>query len=162
MDLHTLSIVAILLLICMIPYLLIRNTNKRRDKRSLAILSDFAKQINCNIDQYEMWNNTSIAIDTAKGVVLFIRKQLGNITFQHLELSDILRCKTVKMSTTTGVGSYSVIDKIELQFTGIDRREPDFSWEFYSMQEDGSALTDQFLLAEKWSAIINRQLISPT
>jgi hypothetical protein len=133
MDLGSAIVGIIFLLLCVLPFILMSRSRKKREKILMQSLSKIATDNNCNISQYELFANFGIGVDIEKPAVFFYRKTGESVSEHYVDLKEFLSCKVlnVSRSLTSKSGNQKVIDKLELAFTSADKNKPQIRLEFF-------------------------------
>jgi hypothetical protein len=148
-------------MVCAIPIIIINHKKRSRDKQFVQMLFNLAGQYNCKITEYDHWGNKAIGIDKQRLQLFFIcKKEASGLTEKQVDLDTIKKCRFINTSRTvnTGGGSQTVIEKLELGFTWNDPKIPEDYMEFYNSIYDSLSLRGEIQLAEKWSAIANKEI----
>lgn len=157
MDLNTIITLAIIVIFCFVLYTINSVGKKKKEAQFKKILFAFAEQNNCRISDYVRWNNSIFGIDRDRSFVFFVRKTTGNEISQQINLADFRLCRVnqssriVKQNESTS----TVVDRIELVFSHIDKNKPDTTIEFYNTAYDKLFLAGEAEIADNWSRIIN-------
>lgn len=159
MDLGTSIIGAILVAICVLPFLLLGRSRRKREKRMMQSLMKIAEKENCIISEQDSCREFIIGIDRTNHFLFFNKFSNGKETSRFANLEEIQSCKLVNKSRAIDKkeSNVLVIDKLELSFRPLDKNSEEFSWEFYSSDEN-SHLDDELQLLEKWVKIINNHI----
>ncbi|HET6245272.1 MAG: hypothetical protein H0V01_02025 [Bacteroidetes bacterium] len=134
MDLGSAIIGAILIAICIVPFILMSRGRKKREKQILQSLTDIAVQHNCQISQHEFCGDFVIGIDEAKNFVFFHKQRKDRVIEQFIDLAKIQNCKVINsnQTITNKDGNYKVIDKLELSFIPIAKEKTEITLEFFN------------------------------
>jgi len=164
MDSSTILTSGIFILFCMILYVLVNRSKKKKEKQLLIPLRSLAETDNCEISHYDIWNDSVIGIDKTKNIVLSIRKTKEKETSVVVYLADFFRCKVTEVSRTSGSkeGNIKAFDRIDLVFNSKDKNKSDINVEFYNANTDRLTLTGELQVAEKWCKIANDRIRSLT
>jgi len=159
METGTLIMGAILIAICLMPFILLGLSRKKREKQLLHSLTNIAEKQNCQISYHENCRELIIGIDESNHYLFFFKHENEKGTDQYVHLTEIQNCKLVNKSRAINKkeNNVMVIDKLELSFRPIDKNKNEFSWEFYN-SEVSSHLDDELQLLEKWVKIVNNQI----
>jgi|APDOM4702015159_1054818.scaffolds.fasta_scaffold159574_1 hypothetical protein len=162
MDSGTTIAGGIFILFCIILFILVNRSKKKKEKQFLLPLSRLAEKENCKVSRYDIWNNSVIGIDEATSLVFVIRKINDTETSQRINLAEVFRCRVTEVSRTSGPkeGNIKAFDRINLEFTNIDKNKSDIIVEFYNANTDRLTLTGELQLAEKWCKIANDKIAS--
>jgi hypothetical protein len=144
-----------LLLLCVMPFIIIRKNRQKRDKKYKGTISSLAEESNNEIDLYDGWRSTIIGLDRFNRKLFFLRKAGDKDIRVVVDLSDIQFSKVLNTRWSARHESQSMTQKLELALTRVDRNKPPIHLEFYNADYDSLTLMDELLLAEKWSALIN-------
>ena len=119
-------------------------------------LYGLAEKENCKVSRYDIWYNSIIGIDETTNFIFAIKKINGNETAQIICLAQMLRCRVIESSRTSG--NIKAFDRIDLAFTYFDKNKPESIVEFYNANTDRLTLTGELQMAEKWCKIANDKI----
>lgn len=161
MDLGVSIIGAILIAICVVPFIIMSQNRKKRERKTLQLLTNISNQHNCILSQHEICGDFIIGIDETKYFVFFFKQFKGKVVEQSINLAEIQSCKvkTSVRNVSIKSDSYNVIEKIELNFIMIDKSKKDTSMVFYNA-DNSLAFVGELQSVEKWAKIINDSLKS--
>ena len=164
MDSSTILTSGIFILFCMILYVLVNRSKKKKEKQLLIPLRSLAETDNCEISHYDIWNDSVIGIDETKNIIFSIRKTKEKETSVVVYLADFFRCRVTEVSRTSGPkeGNIKAFDRIDLVFNNKDKNKSDINVEFYNANTDRLTLTGELQVAEKWCKIANDRIASLT
>lgn len=156
MDSGTIIIGAIVIAICILPFILIGNSIKKRKKKLLYSLFGLAAQKNSKITQYDLGLDLAIGLDENAGSLFFFRRIKDKEIVEHIDVKAIQNCKVLNTGRTirNSKENYQVTEKLELCITPKAKNRPDIFLEFYNSDEN-SQLDGELQLIEKWARIIN-------
>jgi hypothetical protein len=159
MDLGTLIIAAVLVAICIVPFLIMGRNKKKRDKQLLQLLFDTASKENCKITQSEFLNDIAIGLDGINNKLFFLKKIDAIEVEQHVSLLEIKNCGLLNSNRPldTKMNKGVIIEKIGLTFTPNDKNKTNIVFEFFNSEET-MLLSGELQLAQKWEKIINEKL----
>lgn len=159
MDSGSAIIAALLLGICIMPFVVMRINRFKREKRMLAALTTSAKERHCQITQFETCGDFIIGVDNAKGVVLFYKKLKDGEVQQVIDLTEIQRCEVINStrSVADNNGYLQVVDKLNLSFIPTETTGSPVMLSFFDAAHD-MQLGDELRAAEKWARRINDRL----
>ncbi|MCC6690035.1 MAG: hypothetical protein IT235_00755 [Bacteroidia bacterium] len=160
MDLGTTIVGIIITIICIIPFALISISRKKKEKKLLQELTEFAEKNNCKISRYELWNSSTIGIDDTS-LMIFYKKKSEEINIsQQVTLSEIQKCRVSNSSRTVSNknGNYTVVEKLGIGFLYHDKNKNEVVLEFYNADYDSLTLTGELQLAEKWCNLFNEKI----
>lgn len=162
MDWGTFITGAIIIAVCVVPFILLANSGKKRKKQLLQTLNDLAEKRRGKIVQHDFWADSAIGLDQQANYLYFIRGGNGQDQVQEVNLADISLCKASNLGRTIGKkhGDYKVVEELELLLTPVEKGAPDISLEFYHHGTDLQINWDVKLL-DKWAKLINDQLKQP-
>ncbi len=163
MDLGTAIIALIVILACIIPFIIATRKNRMEKKQFLKTLNVLAEKNGANISQRDVWSTLAIGLDGNSNLVFFIRKIKDRETVEHVNLSQIQKCRVINLPRTINNvnGEFKMVDIIQLAFSYRDKNQPETVLEFYNYQHDGPTLSGQIHLAEKWCKVINSKVSLP-
>ena len=151
MDTSTIIIGAILLAICILPFVLISRNRKKKEQELLKSLTNLANEHQSKISQFEVCGDQMIGIDEDTKSIFFIKQTDKETVVKHVSLSNVQHCELVK--TTVNSSGDTIIDRLELKFVPIDPHQPQYIIEFYNLSERFQ-LNGELQMIEKWFKII--------
>lgn len=159
MDSGTLIIGTIIIAICILPFILIGNSIKKRKKQLLQSLSGLARQKNSKITHYELGADLAIGMDESTDFLFFFRRVKDKEIEQHIDMKTIQNCKVLNTSRTirNSKESYQLTDKLELCISPKVKNRPEIILEFYNSDEN-LQLDGELQLIEKWAKVVNDKI----
>lgn len=160
MDFNTIITLAVFIAFCLMLYAFSRSRKKAREEKFRKKIFALAEQNNCQISEYERWNNSVIGIDRVRNYIFVVRNTQNSETSQQINLADFHKCNVNESSriVSTKESSNKVVDRIELVFSNVTRNKPDTIIEFYNTAYDNLFLAGELQIAEKWSKTVNDQI----
>lgn len=148
------------LFFCIIIFLIMIQKNKKKEMKLLKALGALAKGSNCKIVQYDIWKNSAIGIDDATSILFFIRNTEDHSASFQIDLSAMQHCRIINSRKTESNedGKFSVIEKLELAFTNMDKNKDDSILLFYTLDNDTFSLNGELQLIEKWYKITSNTI----
>lgn len=159
MDLGSTIVGAIIIIICIVPFILMSQSIKKRKRQMLQSLTKIATQHYCQITQYEFCGDFIIGIDKIKNFVFFYKKLKDKEVEQFIDLDNIQNCKVINLNRTitNKDGNHKVIDKLALDFIPISKDKTEITLEFFN-SDVSIQFSGELQSIEKWSKLINDQL----
>ncbi|MDE1207406.1 hypothetical protein [Tenacibaculum larymnensis] len=151
MDLGTTIVGAVLLVICMAAFILVRKRQLTKKNEKLQILNNLSQEYNCFIQEYEFCNDFILGIDKSKKFLFFYKQAQENTYSKVIDLQTIEECKVIKK--TRSINDKTIV-LIELKF--ISKNENIFIT-IYNEETD-LLISNELLVANKWSLLINSNL----
>lgn len=152
MDIKIIIIGSILVILCILPLVFAGRGRKKKEKKLLQSLFDFANRNECTITEHEICGDIMIGVDESN-LKLFFMKQINHeIITQLVNLKEFQTCKL--KNTSRGVMSTSVIEKLELVFIPKDKTKKEVSLEFFN-SDHSIQIVDELQSIEKWCNKIN-------
>lgn len=155
MDTGTLIVGVIILAACILPFVLMVSSRKKKEKQLLLSLTGIANNHNFKISMHELFEEFAIGLDEKANQLFFLRKTPENEIAQHINLEEVKACKVVK--TGHSEDNFNTIDKLELQFSFLEKKNQDEFLVFYNSEEN-TQLSGEILTIEKWVKILNDRL----
>jgi hypothetical protein len=157
MDVGTSLTGLIFLLFCVIIFVILSRSNRKREKQLLHLLKGLAAQNNCKIMQHDTWNNAAIGIDNTTNRLFAIRHTGNNTIPFQVDLYESQQCRVINTRNTGSnkEGNFGDIEKIELAFTYREKNKPETIFDFYNTASNTASLNGELQLAEKWCKITN-------
>jgi hypothetical protein len=146
---------AILIAICMLPFVLIGRNRRKQEKLLFQSLSNIAAKQNCKITVHECCEEYIIGLDETSNFLFFFKKIKDKEISKQINLAEIQNCKTINTSRSNG--NEKIIDKLELSLIANTKKTPDILLELYN-SDDRMQLGDDFLLIERWAKKLNERL----
>jgi len=153
MDTTTMIIGAVVIALCMLPFVIMGSNKKKRKAQLLKSLSEIAAGHDCKITRHEFFDQFIIGLDDAGSYAFFLKKSKDDEVSEYVDLSVVQKCKVVNSSRVAG-GNVIITDKVELSFLSVDKKNPDKKFELYT-SEESMQLTGELQLAEKWAEEVN-------
>lgn len=159
MNSGTLIVGAIILAACILPFILMIRSRKKKEKQLLLSLTAIANNHNCKISLHELFVEFAIGLDEKANQLFFFRKTKEYETAQHINLAEVKFCKVINSGHTIDNNDENnkTIDKLELQFSFLDKKKPDEFLVFYNSEEN-THLSGEILTINKWVIILNDRL----
>lgn len=147
------------LVVCVTPFIWMRVNRNKLEKEQLKLLEEMATAQGCCIKEHTTFGNCSIAIDTTKPAVFFIRKTPIAVQRLWVNLADVKTCHINTISRTIGSGmeKTTVIDKVALVFVPKDKKQSEVKMDLFDEDYD-MRLGDQLPQSKVWLARINECL----
>ncbi|HSK12303.1 MAG TPA: hypothetical protein VK907_03760 [Phnomibacter sp.] len=150
---------AILLVLCIAPFVIIYYKSKQKEKNSLQALKTYARQHDGTIGHHEFCGNFLLGMDHTGKFVYFSRQDNGERIFQHIGLSAISTCQAVKKKRSVDgrKDGMEIIERVELCFIPLKKENSTQRFELYTeamnRQADG-----EWQLVDRWVHLINERL----
>lgn len=159
MNSGTIIVGAISIAACILPFALMIRSRKKKEKQLLLSLTTIANKHNYKISRYDLFVEFAIGLDEKANQLFFFRKTKENETAQHINLAEVKYCKVIKTGHSIGNSgdNNNTIDKLELKFSFLDKKNPDALLVFYDSDENAH-LSEEILTIEKWAKILNDRL----
>lgn len=136
---------------------------KMKEKKLLKTFYAFSETMNCNISEYDLWNNAVIGIDKKKNLLLFMKKLPDTEIKEHINLLEIKSCDVINTYKSPRIKKKYFYDKsdsrIAILFSYHESSKQGVVIEFYNSEHDGKDLADEFKLLEKWFYRIKIELM---
>lgn len=160
MDIGATIVGIAIILICIIPFVLMSRSNRKKEQKLLQGLFDYAEQKNCKISQYDSWRHSTIGIDNTSLMIFFTKKVKEETIFRQINLAEIQKCQVINSGKTVSHSNstHKIIEKLELAFTYWDKGRKESVLEFYNTEYHSLTLTGELQLVEKWCEIFNDKI----
>lgn len=161
MEIGSIAIGAILLGLCVSPFVVLFNHNKLRKNRLLGILKENAASRACQIDEHEHCGDFVIGIDKSHDQVFFCKEIKDRFESQCVDMSQIQDCRPDKKSRSVKESHQrrQIIERLELVFVPKDKRESETRFTLYD-EDSNSQLSGELQLMERWHRKITTQMES--
>lgn len=159
MNLGTAITGAIFIAIFMLPFIFMLHGRKKKEKQLAKSILAIANNHNCKISQQDINEEFAIGLDESVNHLFFFKKTSDKEIAQHVKLAEIKSCKVIKTANVAGEkdDNYKSIDKLDLQFSFLDLKNPNISFTFYNSEEN-FGLNGEIQMIEKWANIVNDRL----
>lgn len=159
MDLESAITGAILVVICIVPFVLMRRNRKKRERQLLQSLTNIANQHNCRISQHEICMDFGIGIDETESFVVFFKQTKDKVVEEFINLAEIQKCKINNITRTIidKEGRNNIIDKLELNFIPNTPNKREVTFEFFNA-DVYPQLYGELKSIQNWSKLINERL----
>lgn len=153
MDLGTTIVGATLLVMCVVPFILVRKKQLTKRNKKLQVLHTLSQEYNCTIQEHEFCNDFVLGIDKTKKALFFYKQSQENTYSKIIDLQTIEECTVVKKTRNINDRTLSLI---QLNFINASKKES-ISITIYNEETD-LLISDELLVANKWSLLINSNL----
>ncbi|VXD11216.1 hypothetical protein [Marinoscillum sp. 108] len=145
--------------LCIVPFVLMRRSTKKKEHELINGLKVIAASYNREVSIYDCGIDFAVGISAARDFVFFVKIRNEEMLEQCIPLNAIQKCRidSTKRSIKTKGGHESVTDKLELTFLPIDKSIAASQFEFFN-SEDHFQLNGELQLIKKWEALINEIL----
>lgn len=159
MNLGTAITGAIFIAIFMLPFIFMLHGRKKKEKQLVKSILAIAYNHHCKISQQDISEEFAIGLDETQNQLFFFKKTTDKENAQYVNLSEIKSCKVIKTGNAIGNkdDNYKSIDKLDLHFSFLNKKNPDISFVFYDSEEN-FGLNGEIQLIEKWGNIVNDRL----
>lgn len=152
MDIKIIIIGSILVILCILPLVFAGRGRKKKEKKLLQALFDFANRNDCSITEHEICGDILIGIDVPNHKLFFMKQMYQEVITQFVDLNDFQICKV--KNTSRGVNNTSVIEKLELVFIPKDKTKKEVSLEFFN-SDHSIQIVDELHAIENWCNRVN-------
>ena len=157
MDLGSALVGLIIIVICIVPFVIMSQGNRKTKKQKLAALEHIAHEQNCSISQHDVCGDFVIGFDDRKKHVFFYKEYNDKKEETFVDLAHVKDCKIIKEDKRINnkSGAYSIIDKLNLSFKTTNNKE--IRMEFYN-SDVNLQLSGELQMIEKWKELIKSSL----
>lgn len=146
---------AVITIICILPFILLRLNRKKIENNLIKSLQKLAKQYNCQIHKHDIFIDFIIGIDTRNNFVFYYKQTKNKQVEYAIHLTEIESCKIIDTSNSKDnsdgfIGLYLCLQPkskdqkvIELEFLDLHNS--------YQLHVDKQPI-------EKWDTIIHNGL----
>src|SRR5690606_6288269 len=134
MSLDIIIMSAIIMAICVLPFVILSRNSKRKKIRIKGILTDIAKTKSGEIASHEICGHLAIGITQRDEAFVFYNKKEDETELKScILLSEFKKCNLIKTTSSSGSGG---IGKVILEFEHHDKSQSNVSLEFFNSSED--------------------------
>lgn len=159
MDIGSAIIGVVIVALCSLPFFLMGQSRRKREKQMLHTIALLAKDNNCKISKHEHCGDFVIGIDEVRKVLFFNKKGKNKDQELVVNLNDVQTCKIINVSKTINSksGNYLVVEKLDLCLYSKSKSNHEIRFELFNIN-DGTQLGDEIPVMEKWNSLINKLL----
>ena len=159
MDSGTTIMGIIIALICALPVILFYLNNYKKKRKKLSVLKRIEALNDCKIKNFDYSDTFLIGIESNNHLLFYVQWVGDEETLLKIDLSEMNNCQLINSTKSMGskTSSYTIIEKVELAFKYIDRKNKDILIELYRKQS-GTTLSDELRIAEKWCKIVKNKI----
>jgi hypothetical protein len=160
---ETIIIVFALVAAIIVPFLIHHNVQTKKKKKFFSHFTELANRNHSTLTSHDVWKGAyAIGIDENSKKVFYQRKTKGKEEELAIDLKDITGCSvnTGGTQVNTHVGKSYSASFVRLVLNGISKGNSQKELIFFDGTEEMSLLDEELPLAEKWSSIINSNLVA--
>lgn len=159
MEFGSIAIGAILLGLCIGPFVVLFNHNRKRKNRLLEVLKENAASRACQIDEHEYCGDFVLGIDKSHDQVFFCKEINDRFESQSVDMNQIQNCRpNIKSRTVRGNHQRTqIIERLELVFVPKNKRESEIRFRLYD-EDSNSQLSGELQCMERWHRKITDQM----
>lgn len=158
MDTGMIILTSLLIAVCIIPFVLIGNGTKKREKQLTDTLKDQVFKNRSTLTDYVIHNNYALGIDSLNHLYYY-HKTNEKEQLQEVKINEIKSCEVKKDTTRVKneKSSYELVQRVALVFTSINgsKIEP---IELYN-EDESTQLNGEIALANTWKQKVNEILL---
>lgn len=150
METGTIIISTILIVICILPFILISRSTRKKEKQLKKLLESSVSKNNGKLTDYVINNNFALGLDSNAKQIYYYKKTQETEYFQKVNLNEIKSCEVKKNTKRIkeGKSNYELIQRVSLMFTNA---EGTIVEQFELYDDDGnSQLNGEIALADNW------------
>ncbi|MGE0587911.1 MAG: hypothetical protein AB7O48_05015 [Cyclobacteriaceae bacterium] len=151
--------IVLLLIICALPLGLIAWRRRRNDDLLFQSIQQHPL-VSGTISEFDIHRNFFIGFSEEMNSILF-KSQKDGSDLQVIDLDTVGSCKTNRFSRSSVDGKFSTMGKIELRFQLRQPGKAEAVFELYNVDRDSLSVTEELVIAERWSALVNAKLSNP-
>lgn len=155
MDLGTVVTAAIMLAVCVLPFVLMNRKKQKRMKHLKQTFNDFAKENNQSIGEFDICGEIMIGLDATASTLLFIKENNISDLRVNVEIKNIAHISIEKINFEESSNFVKIALSIQLKGNNSKLIELILFDTTNRMQLDG-----ELQLAEKWHKKIQEMLNS--
>lgn len=157
MDLDIIIMTAIIIAICILPFIVLSINTSRKEKKIKNILTEIAKAKSGEIVDFDLSRSLAVGITKNDEAFVFYNKKEDGTESKHcILLSEIKKCNLIRTADGSGSGG---IGKLILEFEHLDKNRSDVSLEFYNAANDFQ-IAGELQLVEKWKPMIDKGILA--
>lgn len=145
--------------IFILPVFYIQLVQKNKGKNFLKHFTAFAEKHQAKVDEKDVWDsNNCIGIDTASGKLVVLKKNDTDEESILIDLKEVNKCfVSPTYKSIKGNKSNKILEQLDLVFTFKNANMVEKHVNFF-VNSGNSTLSNQQVLADKWSNIVNKYL----
>ncbi len=156
MDYKTTLISAVLVLICIAPFIIFGINRKKKKCVLRDKLAAMASQKSCTISSYDTWDHHAMGMDKHNGMLFFYRNGKEEEINLAIDLKGIKKGKLNETSRNIGNknNNTKVIEKLEMELLPLSEQQQTMRLSFYE-NDSNTTLGDELQLLQKWVDLVN-------
>lgn len=160
MDITSTIIGISLFLLFVIPIVLLNRRGKKTVQLFKKKLFSQAEKESCTINEFEIWNNAAIGIDTESSKIFFLKKVAYKDENEKIDLKEVSSCQLINTNQNfnTKDGQQTIVEKLELVFSFKEQQKDQKSFVLYDRDLDNINLNGEVQIAQKWLGILTKEL----
>jgi hypothetical protein len=157
MDTGTIIVAAVLVAICIMPFIFSYRNNRKREAANLAPLIRMAEAHQGHISLSDTWGETAIALDATAKKLFYRRKAKDREHLITIDLNDIAACKGVRVDEPTDRKSKAApaIARLELELVSRKKDTAPVKLLFFSSAHS-LQLNGEVMLLKKWEQAVQQ------
>lgn len=159
MNSGTLIVGAILVLLCVGPYIYILLSAKNNALKISEAFDHQAEQHGLKITVRNLWKNKMIGLDQDKKELLYIRMNGNEVLTDVVNLQHYRSCNSHEAYRHIKESAETVVTQITLDFVAASSKTPNRSLVIFDMKTD-KALETEHVLMKKWVSLLGKHLLT--
>lgn len=147
MEMGTIITGAVVILLCILPFVLLGSGRRKRQKQLLHTLQAQAAQQGGKISRHDCLREAAIGIDDEARTLYFVKNDIT----QHIRLQDIKSCRAINNTRT--VDNNRIVEQLALSLIPTGSGRSEIQLELYNAETD-IQLNGELQLLEKWVQIV--------
>lgn len=157
LNLGSALIGVLVIAITCLPFVIMHRNKLQKDKKIKKLLTTYAAEHSCQIDQYDALHHFAIGMDQTKKKLFFYKEQNENIIKQKVDLNTIKTARLLKTTSKPNKQRGERVDRIGLTFEPLQKNQNAIVLEFFNYDESPQVY-GELQAAKKWSAEIQQKL----
>ncbi|GAB3654763.1 hypothetical protein GCM10028791_25610 [Echinicola sediminis] len=160
MELETTVIGLVGLVLCILPFVLLQRSRKKKEKELHKGLNAIASSVDSELGTKDFGFEFAIGVSTNKNHILYYKKTKEEEVEEIIPIQTVENCSVnaIKRIISSKEREETIIDKLELEF--LLKKKSKISLVFYNRKE-GTQLNGELALIKKWESLVH-QCISYT
>ena len=157
MNTGTLVITAVLVIICVLPFVLMALGRRKKKKQLLQLVYQIPEAQNSSLTHVEYCGDILVCMDAQERYVFFAKNSKNKKqSWKCVDLHTVVRCEPFKQSRSVkgDGGSYTVIDRLELRFFSSKNANDFVRLTFYNANKNLQP-TSELEVINRWAEMIN-------
>lgn len=159
MDVGSFALGAILVALCIAPFVAIHYHKRKLNSALLDVIKEEAASRHCQISRFEFCGDFVLGVDDEKNTLFFHKDTKDETVTEFVDLHHIKSCKPEKKVRSINANNQrsQIIERLDLVFIPKNGDDPIVRFELYD-ESTGGQLSGELQFLEEWAVKIQDRL----